>query len=82
MKMHVVILDNGRSEHLSRSDFRASFHCIRCGTFMNTCPIYRRSGGHSYDATVPGPIGSILSSGKDLMKYSTLVFKKHSDSYY
>jgi L-lactate dehydrogenase complex protein LldF len=80
--MHVVILDNGRSEQLSRSDFRASLHCIRCGAFMNTCPIYRRRGGHSYDATVPGPIGSIFSPGKDLMTYSTLVFKKHSDSYY
>ena len=41
---------------------------------MNTCPIYRRSGGHSYDATIPGPIGSILSPGKDLKKHSTLPF--------
>ena len=73
-KMHVVIVDNGRSEQLSRPDFRASLHCIRCGACMNTCPIYRRSGGHSYDATVPGPIGSILSPGKDLKKYSTLPF--------
>lgn len=41
---------------------------------MNTCPIYRRSGGHSYDATIPGPIGSILSPGKDLTKHSSLPF--------
>jgi len=41
---------------------------------MNTCPIYRRSGGHSYDATIPGPIGSILSPGKDLKKHSSLPF--------
>ena len=41
---------------------------------MNTCPIYRRSGGYSYDATVPGPIGSILSPGADLKKYSSLPF--------
>jgi L-lactate dehydrogenase complex protein LldF len=74
VKMHVVIVDNGRSAQLSRPDFRASLHCIRCGACMNTCPIYRRSGGHSYDATVPGPIGSILSPGKDLKKYSTLPF--------
>jgi len=73
-KMHVVIVDNGRSEQLSRPDFRASLHCIRCGACMNTCPIYRRSGGHSYDATIPGPIGSILSPGKDLKKHSTLPF--------
>lgn len=73
-KMHLVIVDNGRSEQLSRPDFRASLHCIRCGACMNTCPIYRRSGGHSYQATIPGPIGSILSPGKDLTKYSSLPF--------
>ncbi|GIZ08625.1 lactate utilization protein B [Flavobacterium sp. UMI-01] len=73
-KMHIVIVDNGRSEQLSRSDFRASLHCIRCGACMNTCPIYRRSGGHSYNATIPGPIGSILSPGLDLKKHSTLPF--------
>ena len=72
--MHIVIVDNGRSEQLSRPDFRASLHCIRCGACMNTCPIYRRSGGHSYDATIPGPIGSILSPGKDLTKHSSLPF--------
>jgi L-lactate dehydrogenase complex protein LldF len=41
---------------------------------MNTCPIYRRSGGYSYNASVPGPIGSILSPGTDLKKYSSLPF--------
>ncbi|MEI6866413.1 lactate utilization protein B [Flavicella sp.] len=73
-QMHIVIVDNGRSEQLSRPDFRASLHCIRCGACMNTCPIYRRSGGHSYNATIPGPIGSILSPGIDLKKHSSLPF--------
>jgi len=73
-EMHIVIVDNGRTEQLGREDFRSSLHCIRCGACMNTCPIYRRSGGHSYDATIPGPIGSILSPGKDLKKYSSLPF--------
>lgn len=73
-EMHIVIVDNGRTEQLSREDFRASLHCIRCGACMNTCPIYRRSGGHSYNATIPGPIGSILSPGKDLTKHSSLPF--------
>ncbi|MEM8891245.1 MAG: lactate utilization protein B, partial [Bacteroidota bacterium] len=71
-EMHIVIVDNGRSEQLGREDFRNSLKCIRCGACMNTCPIYRRSGGHSYDYTVPGPIGSILTPGKDLKKYSDL----------
>jgi len=73
-EMHIVIVDNGRTEQLSRADFRSSLSCIRCGACMNTCPIYRRSGGHSYDATIPGPIGSILSPGKDLTKHSSLPF--------
>jgi len=73
-EMHIVIVDNGRTEQLSREDFRASLHCIRCGACMNTCPIYRRSGGHSYDATIPGPIGSILSPGMDMKKHSSLPF--------
>ena len=41
---------------------------------MNTCPIYRRSGGHSYNYTIPGPIGSILTRGIDLKKYKDLPF--------
>ena len=73
-EMHIVIVDNGRSQQLGREDFRNSLKCIRCGACMNTCPIYRRSGGHSYDYTVPGPIGSILTPGKDLQKYSDLPF--------
>ena len=73
-EMHVIIVDNGRSEHLGRKDFRNSLKCIRCGACMNTCPIYRRSGGHSYGSTIPGPIGSILTPGLDLKKYSDLPF--------
>jgi len=73
-EMHVILVDNGRTEQLSRPDFRSSLHCIRCGACMNTCPIYRRSGGHSYGSVVPGPIGSILSPGFDLKKHASLPF--------
>jgi len=73
-EMHIVIVDNGRTEQLAREDFRSSLNCIRCGACMNTCPIYRRSGGHSYNYTIPGPIGSILAPGKDLQKYSDMPF--------
>lgn len=73
-EMHIVIVDNGRSRQLGRADFRKSLACIRCGACMNTCPIYRRSGGHSYGYTVPGPIGSILTPGIDLHKHKDLPF--------
>ena len=72
--LHVILVDNGRTEQLGREHFRNSLKCIRCGACMNTCPIYRRSGGHSYGSTVPGPIGSILSPGYDLEKFSSLPF--------
>jgi L-lactate dehydrogenase complex protein LldF len=73
-KMHIVIVDNGRTTQLGRPDFKTSLHCIRCGACMNTCPVYRRSGGHSYNATIPGPIGAILSPGIDLKEHSSLPF--------
>lgn len=73
-RMYVILVDNGRSQQLGRPDFRTSLKCIRCGACMNTCPIYRRSGGYSYGFTVPGPIGSILSPNLDLKKYSSLPF--------
>ncbi|WP_258103508.1 lactate utilization protein B [Marinoscillum sp. MHG1-6] len=73
-EMHIILVDNGRTKQLAREKFRNSLKCIRCGACMNTCPIYRRSGGYSYDATVPGPIGSILSPGFDLKKHKSLPF--------
>ncbi|QDH78886.1 lactate utilization protein [Echinicola soli] len=73
-KLYIILVDNGRTEQLGREDFKNSLKCIRCGACMNTCPIYRRSGGHSYNYAVPGPIGSILSPGRDLKKHSTLPF--------
>jgi len=71
-ELHIVLVDNGRSELLGSEDFNRSLHCIRCGACMNTCPVYRRSGGHSYGVTVPGPIGSILNPARDAATHNTL----------
>jgi L-lactate dehydrogenase complex protein LldF len=71
-ELHIVLVDNGRSAILGREEFRRSLNCIRCGACMNTCPVYRRSGGHSYGNVVPGPIGSILGPSSDPVKHSTL----------
>jgi L-lactate dehydrogenase complex protein LldF len=73
-ELHIVIVDNGRSEILGSEEFRRSLHCIRCGACMNTCPVYRRSGGHSYNNTVPGPIGSILGPSMDAQQHSSLPY--------
>ena len=71
-ELHIVLVDNGRSDIIGSDEFRRSLNCIRCGACMNTCPVYRRSGGHSYDTTVPGPIGSILAPARDAKKYYSL----------
>ena len=73
-QMHIVIVDNGRSRQLGRADFRNSLKCIRCAACFNTCPVYRRSGGHSYHSTVAGPIGSILNPNLDMKANSDLPF--------
>lgn len=73
-EIHIVLLDNGRSEISGSDEFRRSLNCIRCAACMNTCPVYRRSGGYSYSNTVPGPIGSILGPARDPKENSSLPF--------
>lgn len=73
-EMHIVLVDNGRSERLGMEDFWTSLKCIRCGACMNTCPVYRRSGGLSYGATYSGPIGVIIDPTFNLRKYSNLPY--------
>ena len=73
-EMHIILVDNGRSERLGSDDFRNALKCIRCGACFNTCPVYRRSGGHSYHNAIAGPIGSILAPGLDMKKYADLPF--------
>src|SRR5215216_627168 len=73
-ELHIVLVDNGRSERLGMQDFWYSLKCIRCGACMNTCPVYRRSGGLSYGSTYSGPIGVIIDPTFNLRKYSSLPF--------
>lgn len=73
-QLHIVLVDNGRSVQLGREDFRNSLKCIRCAACFNTCPVYRRSGGHSYHTAVAGPIGSILAPNFDMKKNADLPF--------
>jgi len=72
--MHIVLVDNGRTVQLGRESFRNSLKCIRCAACFNTCPVYRRSGGHSYHTAIAGPIGSILAPNLDMKKNADLPF--------
>jgi L-lactate dehydrogenase complex protein LldF len=73
-ELHVVIVDNGRSRLLAQPQHRRALSCIRCGACLNTCPVFRRSGGHSYGAVIPGPIGSVLSPARDPVAHAALPF--------
>ncbi|MBY0238935.1 MAG: iron-sulfur cluster-binding protein [Burkholderiaceae bacterium] len=60
-EVHLVLLDNGRTQAYADEQLRATLQCIRCGACMNHCPVYGRIGGHAYGTTYPGPIGKIIS---------------------
>jgi L-lactate dehydrogenase complex protein LldF len=73
-EMHIILVDNGRSARLGMEKFWPSLKCIRCAACMNTCPVYRRSGGLSYGSTYMGPIGIIMMPTFDIRRYSELPF--------
>ncbi len=59
-ELHVVIVDNGRSRILG-GKYHGILACIRCGACLDICPVFRKIGGHAYDAVYGGPIGAVLS---------------------
>lgn len=73
-EMHLILVDAGRTSQMAREDFRDSLKCIKCGACMNTCPVYRKSGGLSYHHTISGPIGAILAPNLDMKKNADLPF--------
>ena len=60
-QMHVVLLDNGRVATLADPKMREALYCIRCGACLNTCPVYRKIGGHAYGWVYSGPIGALVT---------------------
>lgn len=60
-EMYVVLLDNGRTNLLAQKEQRQALYCIRCGACLNACPVYKNIGGHTYNTTYSGPIGSIIT---------------------
>jgi L-lactate dehydrogenase complex protein LldF len=73
-ELHVVVVDAGRSAMARSGGFRRALACIRCGACLNTCPVYRRSGGYSYTWVIPGPIGSVLAPSRDAVTHQSLPF--------
>ena len=74
-----MLVDNGRLNLLRDPEFREALKCIRCGACLNTCPVYRKIGGHAYGWVYSGPIGAVITpmltgvkGAKDLPYASTL----------
>ena len=69
-QMHIVLVDNGRSDWIANPEHWEILKCIRCGSCMNTCPVYRRSGGYSYSYFIPGPVGINLGMLRSPQQHS------------
>lgn len=73
-EMYVILLDNGRT-NLLQKDMRQSMYCIRCGSCLNACPVYKNIGGHTYNTTYSGPIGSVITPHlKNMQEFGHLSF--------
>ena len=74
-EMYVILLDNGRTNLMKDPNVRESMYCIRCGSCLNACPVYKNIGGHTYGATYSGPIGSVITPHlKDFEEFKHLSY--------
>jgi L-lactate dehydrogenase complex protein LldF len=60
-QVHIILIDNGRTNILRDPEYREALRCIRCGACLNACPVYRKVTGHAYGAVYSGPIGAVIT---------------------
>lgn len=74
-EMYTILLDNGRTNLMKDPNVRESMYCIRCGSCLNACPVYKNIGGHTYGSTYSGPIGSVITPHlKDFEEFKHLSY--------
>ncbi len=68
--LHIILMDNKRSEMAADPMFKEAMQCIRCASCLNVCPIFRLVGGHVFGKVYTGGIGTILTAWYDELKSS------------
>jgi L-lactate dehydrogenase complex protein LldF len=58
-ELHIVIVDNGRSEMAADPAFASALRCIRCAACADVCPPYQVVGGHVFGHVYSGAIGLV-----------------------
>ena len=61
-ELHIVLMDNKRTEMARDPKFKEALQCIRCASCLNVCPVYRLVGGHVFGHIYTGGIGAILTA--------------------
>jgi iron-sulfur cluster protein len=67
-ELHIILMDNKRSEMARDPKFKQALQCIRCASCLNVCPVFRLVGGHVFGKTYTGGIGTILTAWFDELK--------------
>src|SRR5450755_1112122 len=68
--MHIILMDNRRTEMSQDPKFKEALQCIRCGACLNVCPVFNLVGGHVFGKTYTGGIGTILTAWFETLKQS------------
>ena len=68
--LHIVLMDNHRTDMSHDPAFKEALQCIRCASCLNVCPVFRLVGGHVFGKTYTGGIGTILTAWFDELKKS------------
>ena len=69
-ELHIILMDNRRTEMANDPKFKQALQCIRCASCLNVCPVYRLVGGHVFGSIYTGGIGTILTAWFDELKKS------------
>lgn len=66
--LHIVLLDNKRTDMAKDPIFKEALQCIRCASCLNVCPVFCLIGGHVFGSIYTGGIGTILTAWFEELK--------------